>query len=129
MSEHERLSKFYSDISLLELIRVNLNDTPEKFAKKLGISTELYKCNMNKEIATYYLTPQVKERIKSIINAYFGTFKLTRKDAVDAFFYDTAMNKQFFMDKFKISERTWYNYLQGENIEKANEIDKFLLLL
>ena len=81
------------------------------------------------EISFDYFPEIAKKMIKSIINAYFGTFRMTRKDAVEMYEVTTGLNKQFFLDKYNISERTWYNYLQDENIQQSIEIDKFLLLL
>jgi DNA-binding XRE family transcriptional regulator len=128
MINYEKLKNLYSDSSILRMIRKQLNETPDRIAKKLGVSPELYKCVENEEIQTSSLPPMIQARIESMVNTYFGTFRLNRQMAFEMFVSSSGMNKKFFTDKFGISERSFYNYLAGDNINFSQQIDKFLLI-
>lgn len=124
----EKLNKTYSVSAMLKLIRQNIGDKLESFSKKIGVSNEFYSCFEREEISFDNFTDIQKKKAESLINTYFATFRLNRKDAFTMFEMTTGMNRRFFVEKFDISEKTFYNYLQGDNIQCAAEIDRFLLI-
>jgi len=129
MSIFNKLAGLYSPASMLVSIRDEIKETPDKMAKKLNISPELYKCLENDEIELESLPVPTQARIESFVNVYFTTFRLNRQMAFKMFEKSTGMNKKFFQDKFEISERTFYSYLAGERIMAAPDIDRYLLIL
>lgn len=124
----EELTKRYKEFAIIKSIRENTGQKTESVAKKLGISNELYQCFERDEIAFQILPERAKERISLLTNVYYQTFRLNRQDAFNMWQVSSGMNKDFFIKKFEISERTFYSYLAGENINKAKEIDDYLLI-
>lgn len=128
MKTYDDLLKIYSPRAILTTIREDIEDKISNFAGKMGISPELYTCFERAEIQIDSFPNHVIEKMKSYVNVYLQTFILNRKNAYKMFVITTGHEKKFFIDKFSISEKTFYNYLSGQNIQAAKRIDNFLMI-
>lgn len=126
MKKYENLTMIYKPSAIITILRKQFGQGVPLFSKNINISKEMYSCWERNEIDFDVLPEKARTFIIGFINNYFETFPMTRQMAVSIFYLSTGFNRRFFIDKYKISEKTFYGYLSGEKIKCHREIDSFL---